>query len=133
MYFAIERIFYSWEHINESKVLHMYVLEEFLTGFCTCLTKYFWKNSFNDLYPGSLRFFLYLLSPNRSTFRRQCLNRCCISLLKRIGHKSHLHESSRAHWGSGYWSISTQKVSKVAFLMTYKSLNDVFQKDLVFC
>ena len=37
---------YSWQHINESKVLHTYVMNEFLTAFCSRLTKHFWKTSY---------------------------------------------------------------------------------------
>ena len=40
---------YSRQHINESKVLHTYVMNEFLTAFCSQLTKYFWKTSYQDL------------------------------------------------------------------------------------
>ena len=36
-------IAYSWEHINESKVLHTYVLDESLTCFCGHKAKCFWK------------------------------------------------------------------------------------------
>ena len=32
---------YSRQHINESKVLHTYVMNEILTAFCSRLTKYF--------------------------------------------------------------------------------------------
>ena len=40
---------YSWQHINESKLLHMYVMNEFLAASCTRLTKYFWKTIYKDL------------------------------------------------------------------------------------
>ena len=33
--------YYSWQHINESKLLHTYVMNEFLAASCSRLTKYF--------------------------------------------------------------------------------------------
>ena len=40
---SIWKIRYSWQHINESKLLHMYVMHQFLAASCSRLTKYFWK------------------------------------------------------------------------------------------
>ena len=37
---TIQQGMYSWEHINESKVLHTYVLNGFLPAYCYRLTKY---------------------------------------------------------------------------------------------
>ena len=42
-------ILYSWQHINESKLLHTYVMNEFLAAYCSYLTKYFWKTIYKDL------------------------------------------------------------------------------------
>ena len=35
--------YYSSQHINESKVLHKYLMNEFLVACCSRQTKYFWK------------------------------------------------------------------------------------------
>ena len=40
---------YSWQHINESKLLHTYVMNEFLAASWSRLTKYFWKTLYQDL------------------------------------------------------------------------------------
>ena len=40
---------YSWQHINESKVLHTYVTNEFLTASYSRQTNNFWKISYQDL------------------------------------------------------------------------------------
>ena len=42
-------ISYSWQHINESKLLHTYVMNEFLAASCSRKTKYFWKTLNKDL------------------------------------------------------------------------------------
>ena len=46
-----QNVYYSKEHINESKVLHTYVLDDFLTGLLVCerQKKYFGKTPFKDL------------------------------------------------------------------------------------
>ena len=40
---------YSSQHINESKVLHKYVMNEFLVACCSRQTKYFWEQLFQNL------------------------------------------------------------------------------------
>ena len=40
---------YSWQHINESKLLHTYVMNEFLAASCSSLTKCFWKTLYQNL------------------------------------------------------------------------------------
>ena len=42
---------YSWQHINESKVLHTYVMNEFWTASCSIQTKYFWNEVLLKLIP----------------------------------------------------------------------------------
>ena len=37
---------YSSQHINESKVLHKYVMNEFFVACCSHQTKYFWEKLF---------------------------------------------------------------------------------------
>ena len=40
---------YSWQHINESKLLHPYVMNEFLAASCSRITKLLWKTFYQDL------------------------------------------------------------------------------------
>ena len=40
---------YSWQHINESKLLHTYVMNEVLAASCSRLTKCFKKTLYQDL------------------------------------------------------------------------------------
>ena len=56
---------YSWQQINESKVLHMHVLTDFLTDSCSRLAKYVLKTSYKDLNFEALTF-EFLLVPFES-------------------------------------------------------------------
>ena len=55
---------YRFNQNKPSGAQHTYVLNEFLTADCSCITKYFWKNSNKSLQFTSLRFFWHLLRSN---------------------------------------------------------------------
>ena len=52
-----KRSIYSSQHINESKVLHKYVKNEFLVACCSRQTKYFWKKFSTSCSPNIYAYF----------------------------------------------------------------------------
>ena len=50
-------VMYSSQNINESKVLHKYVMNEILVACCSRQTKYFWENLFKIYSPNIYAYF----------------------------------------------------------------------------
>ena len=91
---------YNASQKHESTLLHMYVLNEFLTADRSCTAKHFWKNSFRSFKFTYLHFFWHLLRKKLVNYSRhseslkyvwKSTNRC---------HRSEIGKSGSFKWNT---------------------------------